>query len=239
MKIVLLPGMDGTGKLFSALLPYLDNETTQLLPLPSSGAQSYEKLKDYVKAELPNEDYVLVAESFSGPIAVLLAQERFRGLKALVLVATFISPPSKLLLSFAEILPIKLLIKLPFSSATLRAVMLGPNASNSDVSALKAVIDEVPANVLRWRLQAMRSLSLPSEGSSIPCVYIRPTSDRLVPPQKAVELHRCLDNLVEKAVKGPHFVLQANPRDCAAIINDVAASLDGSLQNDRHNARVF
>lgn len=224
--------MHGTRKLFSMLLPCLNSKDIKIVPLPSSGPQNYEQLKEFVKTQLPHEDYILVAESFSGPIAVLLAQERTRGLKALVFVATFVSPPNKLLLSLAEFLPIKMFMKLPFSSLVVRAIMLGPHASKNDVSALKEAIDEVPAKALRLRLRTMRSLSLPRERSSIPCVYIRPTSDRLIPSRKVAEMHEFFGSLLEREISGPHFVLQANPRECSTIINDVAQSFNKALKND-------
>ena len=47
MKLVFLPGMDGTGKLFSPLLQ-----------------------------ELPEDDFILIAESFSGPIGYELSKRK-------------------------------------------------------------------------------------------------------------------------------------------------------------------
>lgn len=224
--------MDGTGKLFAKLLPYLDESCTDIIPLPDHGSQTYEQLTAYVKSRLPEQDYILVAESFSGPIAVSLANESPTGLKGMVLVATFISPPNKMLLRLAEHLPIRTLLGLPLSSAVLRVFMLGSDARDVDIAAFKDIIRTIQPEVLKRRLQAIRSLSVAGKVSKIPAVSVRATVDRLVPADRTFEIRRCFDNLVEKTVAGPHFILQSRPSDCAAIINAMVDSCSAS--DDAH-----
>lgn len=75
MHVILLPGMDGTGMLFGPLIKELGN-TANIRAINYSGdlEQSYEILVDEVRKQLPNhEDFILVAESFSGPIGYLIA----------------------------------------------------------------------------------------------------------------------------------------------------------------------
>ena len=58
-------------------------------------ALSYAELVELVQRRLQDEkEYVLVAESFSGPVAIEIAATLPANLKALVLCATFISNPS-------------------------------------------------------------------------------------------------------------------------------------------------
>ena len=47
MKIVLLPGLDGTGNLFNSLLRFLPVEDVTVIALPDAGEQTYEALVDY------------------------------------------------------------------------------------------------------------------------------------------------------------------------------------------------
>jgi len=68
MKIAFLPGMDGTGELFNSVINELPEYECLVIPLPSSGQQDYVSLVEYVKSKLPEEECVLVVESFSGPI---------------------------------------------------------------------------------------------------------------------------------------------------------------------------
>lgn len=219
MKIVLLPGLDGSGKLFEPILPFLDTDNTTVIPLPNSGAQDYETLKEYVKDKLPNEDYILVAESFSGPIGVLLAKEGLDNLKAIVFVATFLTPPNKFLLNFCKMLPINKLTKLPFSSLFLKIFILGYSTDKKDVLRFKKVIDSVPLQIIQKRLNTISTLSMLEVKVDLPSVYIRADSDKLVPSNKCDEFLRYFSKMMVKTVKGPHFILQANPSDCASIIN--------------------
>lgn len=90
LPLLLLPGLDGTGRLydeFSAALP----SQIDLRPLsyPADEALGYDELAERVRSELPTEPWVLIGESFSGPLALKLAAERPAGLMGLVLVATF------------------------------------------------------------------------------------------------------------------------------------------------------
>lgn len=218
MNIVLLPGLDGTGQLFDALLPYLSNQSVRIIPLPNSGDQSYEFLTAYVKHELPKDDFILVAESFSGPIGAMLSCTNIENLKGVIFVATFLSPPRKLLLNIFQFLPIKQLSKIPMASIILRYFMLGGNASKDSVKMFQQVVDSVPAAVLRRRMASIIAFSMKTENILIPTVYIRAESDKLVPSAKSKEFERHFENIAIMDVAGPHFILQANPNECAEII---------------------
>ena len=75
-KLVLLPGLDGTGALFAPLLQVLPKD---LLAMPAAYPESLERFDEYVEfvaaALRGTADVVLVAESFSGPIAVSILRK--------------------------------------------------------------------------------------------------------------------------------------------------------------------
>ena len=61
---------------------------------PVDSVIDYAGLTDHVRTLLPRESpFVLVAESFSGPIALRLASAPPHGLKGIVLVCTFAASP--------------------------------------------------------------------------------------------------------------------------------------------------
>ena len=76
-EIVLLPGLDGTGKLFKRFIAAAPPEcsvTSIALPME---ALNYHELADHVVRNLPEcKPLVAIAESFSGPLASALAQRR-------------------------------------------------------------------------------------------------------------------------------------------------------------------
>jgi pimeloyl-[acyl-carrier protein] methyl ester esterase len=215
---VLLPGLDGTGTLFSPLLCALSEMNCEVLSLPKTGSQDYLSIAKNIKSKLPKEDFILVAESFSGPIGATLAKEQIVNLKGIVFVATFLTAPNKLLLAFAKFLPLKLLLKLPFSKFSLKLLFLGSDASNKLVNLFKATISKLPTSLIKARLSSIYSLSHNSQTVDLPTLYIQATLDKLVKPKKIDEFKNNYKNLAIKEVEGPHFILQSRPKQCAEII---------------------
>jgi pimeloyl-[acyl-carrier protein] methyl ester esterase len=93
--LVLLPGLDGTGKLFTELLRALDCRVASIVvPYPTDVALGYDELETLVRAALPAQgSYVLLGESFSGPLAIRIAARPPPGLVGLILSVTFASNP--------------------------------------------------------------------------------------------------------------------------------------------------
>jgi pimeloyl-[acyl-carrier protein] methyl ester esterase len=73
--LVLLPGLDGTGKLFAAFVRALGaGVESRVVGYSPDEPLGYEELELKVRAQLPlDRSYVLLGESFSGPIAMRIA----------------------------------------------------------------------------------------------------------------------------------------------------------------------
>ena len=73
--LILLPGLDGTGDFFQPLLDEIAGKIpTTVVRYPIDGGYDYDSCLEIVQAMLPaDEKYVLLGESFSGPLAVTLA----------------------------------------------------------------------------------------------------------------------------------------------------------------------
>ncbi|HEV2611533.1 MAG TPA: alpha/beta hydrolase, partial [Noviherbaspirillum sp.] len=106
--IVLLPGMDGTGKMFAELAAHLDGEMRSVIvPYPTDLSLSYRELEDLVRAALPeNEPFILLGESFSGPVAISLAASEPAGLIGIILCCTFTRNPLPFLRPLKWLIPI-------------------------------------------------------------------------------------------------------------------------------------
>ncbi|MGI9227160.1 MAG: alpha/beta fold hydrolase, partial [Gammaproteobacteria bacterium] len=84
--LVLLPGFDGTGRLFSPIHKELfDCVNTIVLSYPNDKPMTYSDLCHYLKDELPNSPYVILGESFGGPLAMLLSKYADENLKGIIL----------------------------------------------------------------------------------------------------------------------------------------------------------
>ena len=211
MRIVLLPGLDGTGDLFAPFLEEMGNDNAQVLPLPMTGKQDYVTLTTYVEELLPNEPFILVAESFSGPIAARICLREIDNLKGIFFVATFLSNPNPFLLSIVKFFPLKFLAKMPFSSVALRKFLLGNKADEHLLNLFRNALEKVPSDILKARLRTLETVRLNISNISIPTCYIFPDNDRLISKSKVSEFKACFNTIEIKSFEGPHFILQSNP----------------------------
>ncbi len=88
-KLVLLPGMDGTGELFDSFVKALPQSfTTEIVRYPPNRCLTSSELLHLVDSNaFGSEPFVLIAESFSSPLAIQWAATNPLNLKGLVISA--------------------------------------------------------------------------------------------------------------------------------------------------------
>jgi pimeloyl-ACP methyl ester carboxylesterase len=223
-SIVLLPGMDGTGELFAPLVAALgDQFRAQVVSYPRAERLGYAALADRVRALLPrNEDYVLLAESFSGPLGVMLAAERPQRLRGLVLCATFARPPLPLLRWMAPWAQ-----TVPLAALPDRVLAWGLLGSHATPSLLKAIRHAVQSVVLAARVRAVAGVdvSVALSDVQVPVLYLQARNDRVVPPRALRPFMALGDRLQVVSCAGPHCLLQARAGDAAAAISAFVSGL--------------
>ena len=220
---VLLPGLDGTGTLLEgfarALGAVLD---TRVVAYPPALSSSYAELEKLAYAALPTDTpYLLIGESFSGPIAISLAARAPPGLKGLVLCATFARSSIPILRPFAPLLRFAP-TRLP--AFLLRHLLLGRWATASIERALEAALEQIPADVIRQRVSAVLSADVSAQLSSVsvPVMYLQATEDRMIPPAAGEYLRQVATSVDIVRVEGPHFLLQTAPENCLEKILEFA-----------------
>jgi pimeloyl-ACP methyl ester carboxylesterase len=111
MRLVLLPGLDGTGELFESFLKALPSSLTpQVVSYPTEQYLTYKELVSLVQSVLPRkEPFVLLGESFGGPLSIKVAALSPPNLRAVILCASFVSNPVPPSLTWAASLPRPLL----------------------------------------------------------------------------------------------------------------------------------
>jgi len=217
LKLVLLPGMDGTGELFADLLSHFEGEH-MVIPLPQNGEQDHTSLAKVINHQLPPEDFILLAESFSGGIVPELLRLENKQIKGVIFIASFLSSPKKYLLSIARLLPIKSLTSAPLSRIAHKLLFLGQEASNELLTKFEEVVKSIPNSVLKNRLGIMQRQELPITTFDLPVAYIRALSDRLISDKKGREFSQIFTNIKHIEIEGPHFILQAKPKESASLI---------------------
>jgi pimeloyl-ACP methyl ester carboxylesterase len=95
VTLVLLPGMDGTGQLFPPFVAAIGNRfSVKVVGYAVSETLGYSELESVVRSALPADGpFVILGESFSGPIAVAVAASRPQGLIGLVVCCAFVRNP--------------------------------------------------------------------------------------------------------------------------------------------------
>lgn len=217
MRLLLLPGLNGSNRLFTPLLPHLPgNLTVECLELPEEGAQDYPSLADALQPKLGGTPFVLLGESFSGPLARMLAQRCPAGLRGVVFAATFAEPPSPLL-SLLQLLPLPPAALLA-RRRLIRRFCVGRNASEALVDLIADEVRRLPAAQIQARLKTLARLREPTTPLTVPCLSLVPLNDRLVSMRARASVAAGCANIRTKEIAGPHFLLQSRPEACAAAI---------------------
>ena len=219
LVLVLLPGLDGTGKLLRAICEALTGRIdTQVIAYPTDQPLGYAELSQFVTARLPSRPFVLLGESFSGPIAIRLAAKPPPALKGLILCGTFGKNPYPWLgwaKSLASWVPIKSLPR------WLRApLMWGARSPQRAPRQVDRAIAAVDARVLRRRVAEILSANEREHLVSItlPTLVLSARRDRVLSRNATRWLLHHLPHAQHVEIDGPHLLLQTCPQECAAQI---------------------
>jgi pimeloyl-ACP methyl ester carboxylesterase len=211
-KIVLLPGMDGTGLLFKPFIKLLSERFEAIvISYPTTKFLDYGQLVGYVKKRLPKASFILLAESFSGPIAYQLGLDKELKIKRIIFVASFISKPNPRLLSLLKFLPLSILLRFPIPQVLIKHFCFGDYTSHKLIGLFRESIRIVSTSVLTQRLKILQSLKFPTEKLNITCLNIGALDDRLLSLESLKEIENSGCHVETFEVNGPHFLLQARP----------------------------
>ncbi len=211
-KIILLPGLDGTGLLFDPLLKECPEVFIPIvIKYPHDKYLSYDDLEAIIKSNIPGkEQFLILGESFSGPLAVRIAAKHPSNLLGVILAASFITSPIP---PWMKVLPIKLLCRMPKSFFLMRYFMLD-NVSGSDISeTIKTIVDKVPSEVFAGRIEAVLNAdeSEALKQVNIPILYLRALNDRLVRRKNLDIIKRLKPDIQIADINAPHMLLQTRP----------------------------
>jgi pimeloyl-ACP methyl ester carboxylesterase len=220
-KLVLLPGLDGTGKLFAEFLKALDlGVSANVVPYPPDVPLGYEELEPLVREALPTRGhFVLLGESFSGPLAIRIAANPPPALVGLILCVTFASNPFPHLgwaRWLAPFLPLKSMPR------WLRASLMWGSASPSKAPPQsERAMAGVDAAVIRRRIAALLSVDETAALAqiSVPTLVLCATRDHVVSKAATMRLIRGIRQARRVDVDGPHLLLKTRPHECAAAVH--------------------
>lgn len=225
--LIVLPGLDGTATLHSSFCKAASSsfETVVVIPYPPQEALDYSALETLVREVLPPTlPFVLLGESFSGPIALSIAADPPSNLVAVVLSTSFGNSPLPALSRLAPLIRFAPVRAVPRS--ILSWWLLGRWATPDLQGSLDRALLAVSPAVLRLRAAAALQASVPDlVAVTVPVLYLRGTQDRLVSPYAGARILSSVQSIVIVDIEGPHLLLQAAPQACARVIGDFVESL--------------
>ena len=229
--LVLLPGLDGTGELFGDFIAALPKAwTATTVTYPTDRFLPYADLRPFVRATVPQrERFVLVAESFSTPLAVWYATTNPPNLAAVVICAGFVGSPvrwSRTVKALAK----PWLFRLKPPRTIVEYFLLGQNAPSDLYRKLRHALERVSPDVLSGRVQEV----LDCDGrddlrrTTLPLLYLEATYDRLLSPSCKKEFSHLRPDALFRSIPAPHLLLQREPQKAASIVMAFVSSLPTS-----------
>jgi pimeloyl-[acyl-carrier protein] methyl ester esterase len=221
ITLVLLPGLDGTGQLFSRFAGALPPEIEpRVVSYPEEQALGYDELLPRVRDLLPvGRPFALLGESFSGPLALQLAAAHPDGLAAVILAASFHRHPAGRWVGGARSL-VGLAMSRPPPAWAARAFLVGANASRELVAEIRRANAGVSSAVLAARVRAALRVDAGEALArcAVPLLYLGGARDMVVWPAAARALKALRPDAEVRILDAPHLVLQRRPAEAAGIV---------------------
>jgi pimeloyl-ACP methyl ester carboxylesterase len=226
LTLVLLPGMDGTGIFFEDFAAMAQPEFGPIVVrYPDDPTRGYDGLESVARAALPRDQpFLILGESFSGPIAISIAASQPPGLVGVILCVTFARNPHPLL-------PLTTAILKPFPPVRLPSFiqhrnLFGKYDSPRLRAKLRGVRTVVSQKTLKARLEAVASVDVSERLRcvSVPTLDLRATDDRVVSRAAGDHIRKILPQVEIAELDAPHLMLQTVPHQSLAAVRRFIAS---------------
>lgn len=215
----LLPGLHGTSELYEPLVQLLHEQEVECISYPHDRPQSYELLTEWLSHHIDwSKPRILIAESFSGPLALMMTAEFPYSVQALVLAASFCASPSNPNLA---LLPLRPLMMLRPPKAAIRHFLIGSAASDTETKQLQDLVSTIPSKVMSERIRSILSLESADcpNLKDTPMLILQASEDNVIPWEAQNQLCMHYEHAVTHWIDSPHLILQVCPLECHSLIS--------------------
>lgn len=231
IPLVMLPGLDGSGRLFRPFLLQLPEWIEPVVvPYPADRAMSYGDLAEYVRPRLPaDRPFALLGESFGGPLAIRLAAEKPPGLCGLILCGTFARNPHLWIPQVSRHLVHPVLFRL-WPMIWLARRVLGLGISSEIQREMREAQRAVSGAALATRLKEVIGVDVRDDLQrlNVPILSLTGRRDWIVPKWNAAAISKlcrsredsALDRFEEECFDSGHLILQSQSVRSVAVIAD-------------------
>jgi alpha-beta hydrolase superfamily lysophospholipase len=181
------------------------------------------ELEKYVAPRLEtNMPFMIVAESFSGPLAIRLAAKKPKNLVAVILCAAFIKNPLPRMSRFIRLGVVKLLLKLPLPEFLIRKFLVGRDAPRELVVQCRNVIQAINSETLASRFGSVVKVNVSQKllDCPVPILYLCAKADKIISRKSLHQIKTLRPNIEVVFIDAPHFLLQRAPQAALAAIKN-------------------
>ena len=224
-EIVLLPGLDGTGELFARIEKCLTPAVcVTVMRYPADPKLGYAGYAEIVRAALGTRRVTLLAESFSGPVAVMVAAQMPEQVRGLILSATFLTSPHPgwLIRLTSGFNPVQ-------TPRGLRdRLLMGRFGDQALSRQVHDIVSAMPEGVRKARLHAVSRVDVRKEFASVICpiLALHGDGDWVVPNRRIEAAVNAKSNARISVMEGAHLLLQTRAAEAARIILPFVQSLE-------------
>ena len=208
---------------------YLNHGLRRLLLTRPIDFLSDTDLRPFVSAAVPqSKRFVLLAESFSAPLAVWYAAP---SLLAVVMCAGFVGSPVPGWSGIVKALAKPWLFRLKPPRTVLEYLLLGQNAPPDLLQKLHHALHRVSPVVLSGRVPEVLDCDARDDlrRTTVPLLYLEARHDRLLSSYCKKEVSHLRPDTLFRSVPAPHLLLQREPKKAATIMMAFISSLWPSL----------
>jgi pimeloyl-[acyl-carrier protein] methyl ester esterase len=216
INVVLLPGMHGTGDFMTGVVAELEaRRRVHVIGYPNDRPLGYRDLTALVRAQLPDGPFVIVGESFGGPMAIEIAASH-ANVRGVILAGSFCRNPWPRGLSpFAR----------PFGKGwlpqkALEPVLFGFDAAPELSQRLSQILATVPNSVLRKRVVEVLTVDQRENLARVTCpvLCLHGRSDWLVRSKCVADVRAIKPDASVHWFDAAHVVLGTKPVESAGLI---------------------
>jgi pimeloyl-[acyl-carrier protein] methyl ester esterase len=228
VTLVLLPGLDGTGELFCPILSCLSHDIGTIpVSYPSDVPLTYCELLPRVLTALPKMGrFIILGESFSGPLALMAAVTHPASLVGVILCASFVRNPLWLRPRWLKYLVHPVAFKWFHKLSPLKT-LLGGYSTPELRQMLARALAPVRPNVLACRAREVLQVDVREQlrTCSVPVLYLQAESDGVVRGQNLTDVLNLNPSVKVARIQGPHLLLQTQPKAAADAIRAFMSQL--------------
>jgi pimeloyl-[acyl-carrier protein] methyl ester esterase len=224
IPLILLPGLDGEGFSFGRLLQHLPSFVQPtVVAFPRDRAMGYDELLPLVMGMLPDAPFVLLGESFSSPLSIMVAAARPRGLRGLILCSAFARNPLWLAPTWLAYLTHPLVFRLYDPYVRFKVWKRGGGAAGDmRLAALNGRTHQVIAKRVRsvLRVNVLEQLAT----CEVPVLCVRGERDRLIHKRNLAEMSKSLPSMRVAMLDGGHCILRSRTALATAAMVEFISS---------------